>query len=84
MYFSAKRADWIRENGCCPEVDSFKEVQRVLDWAMAEIYEAAMGGVTETGAYCPDKYSREIEDKLKDLGYEVEYQGGAEVMWIGW
>lgn len=21
MYFNAKRADWLKENGCCPEAD---------------------------------------------------------------
>ena len=83
MYFNAKRADWLRENGC-PEVDFFKEAQRVLDWVMTDIYEAAMDGATETGTYCPDKYSIEIEDTLKDLGYEVEYVGGTEVLKVQW
>lgn len=31
MYFDAKFADWVMENGYCPEVNSFKEAQRVLD-----------------------------------------------------
>lgn len=84
MYFSAKRADWLRVNGCCPEVGYFKEIQRVLDWVMADIYEASFGGVTETGSYCPDKYAFEIGDKLKDLGYEAEYQESTEIMWIKW
>lgn len=84
MYFSANRADWVRENGNCLEVDRFKEIQRVLDWVMADIYEAALRGDTEIESYCPDKYSRETEDKLRDLGYEAEYQGGSEVMWIEW
>lgn len=84
MYFSAKRADWLRENGCCPEVGSFKEAQRVLDWLMADIYVAAIAGDTKIEMYCPDKHSIEIEDKLKDLGYEVEYIGDAEVMKVQW
>ena len=42
MYFNAKRADWLRENGCCLEVDFFKEAQRVLDLVMTDIYEAAV------------------------------------------
>ena len=81
MYFSAKRADWLRENGYCPEVDFFKEAQRVLDLVMIDIYEAAVGGATEIEVYCPNKYSIEIEDKLKDLGYEV---GGVEVLKVQW
>lgn len=51
---------------------------------MADIYVAAIAGATETETYCPDKYSIEIEDKLKDLGYEVEYVGGAEVLKVHW
>ena len=84
MYFSAKRADWLTENSYCPEVNSFKEAQRVLDCVMADIYEAAIAGATKIETYCPDKYSIEIEDKLKDLGYEVEYIGGAEVLEVQW
>lgn len=85
MYFNAKRADWLRENGRCPEVDCFKEAQRVLGWVMTDIYEAAMDGVTEIGTpYCPDKYLIEIEDTLKNLGYEVEYVGGTEVLKVQW
>lgn len=85
MYFNAKRADWLRENGYCPEVDSFKEAQRVFGWVMSDIYEAAIGGAIETTVtYCPDKYSIEIEDTLKDLGYEVEYVGGTEVLKVQW
>ena len=84
MYFSAKRADWLTENGCCPEVNSFKEAQRVLDCVMTDIYIAAIAGATRIETYCPDKYSIEIEDKLKDLGYEVEYVGGAEVLEVQW
>ena len=72
------------ENGYCPEVNSFKETQRILDWVMVDIYEAAIAGATRIEAYCPDKYSIEIEDKLKDLGYEVEYVGGAEVLEVQW
>ena len=84
MYFDAKFADWVMENGYCPEVNSFKEAQRVLDWVMADIYEAAIAGATRITTYCPDKYSIEIEDKLKDLGYEVEYIGGVEVLEVQW
>lgn len=51
---------------------------------MTDIYEAAIGGATETGTYCPDKYSIEIEDTLKGLGYEVEYVGGTEVLKVQW
>ena len=47
MYFSAKRADWLTENGYCPEVNSFKEAQRVLDCVMADIYIAAIAGATK-------------------------------------
>lgn len=47
---------------------------------MADIYEAAIAGVTRIRAYCPDKYLIVIEDKLKDLGYEVKYIGDAEVL----
>lgn len=84
MYFSAKRADWLRENGYCLEIGFFKEAQRVLDWVMAEIYEAAITGATKIETYCPDRPSIEIEDKLKDLGYEVEYDGDAEVLKVQW
>lgn len=84
MYFSAKRADWLTETGYCPEVGFFKEAQRVLDWVMTDIYVAAILGATKIGTYCPDKYSIEIEDKLKDLGYEVEYDGGTEVLKVQW
>ena len=80
MYFDAKFADWVMENGYCPEVNSFREAQRVLDWVMADIYEAAIAGVTRIRTYCPDKYLIVIEDKLKDLGYEVKYIGDAEVL----
>lgn len=51
---------------------------------MADIYVAAIVGATKIGTYCPDKYSVEIEDKLKDLGYEVEYDGGTEVLKVQW
>ena len=84
MYFSAKLADWQTENRYCPEVNSFKEAQRVLDGVMADIYTAAIAGATKIETYCPDKYSIEIEDKLKDLGYEVEYDDGAEVLKVQW
>lgn len=84
MYFNAKRADWLRENGCCLEVDFFKEAQRVLDLVMTAIYEAAVDGATEIEVYCPNKYSIEIEDTLKDLGYEVEHVGGIEVLKVQW
>ena len=84
MYFSAKRADWLRENGYCSEVGSFKEAQRILDWVMGDIYEAAIAGATKIETYCPDRRSIEIEDKLKDLGYEVEYIGDAEVLKVQW
>ena len=84
MYFSAKRADWLTENGYCPEVNSFKEAQRVFDWVMADIYEAAIVGVTRIRTYCPDKYLIVIEDKLKDLGYGVEYVGDAEMLEVQW
>ena len=80
MYFDAKFADWVMENGYCPEVNSFKEAQRVFDWVMADIYVAAIVGATKIGTYCPDKYSIEIEDKLKDLRYGVEYIGDAEML----
>lgn len=84
MYFSAKRADWLREKGYCPEVASFKETWRVFDWVMADIYVAAIVGASKIGTYCPDKYSIGIEDKLKDLGYEVEYDGDTEVLKVQW
>ena len=84
MYFDAKFVDWVMENGYCPEVNSFKEAQRVLDWVMDDIYVAAIAGATKIETYCPDKHSIEIEDKLKDLGYEVEYVGGAEVLKVQW
>lgn len=84
MYFSAKQADQLTETGYCPEVASFKEAQRVLDWVMTDIYVAAIVGASKIGTYCPDKYSIEIEDKLKDLGYEVEYIDGAEVRKVQW
>lgn len=32
MYFNAKRADWLRENGCCLEVDFFKKLSEFLTW----------------------------------------------------
>lgn len=51
---------------------------------MADIYVAAIAGDTKIEMYCPDKHSIEIEDKLKDLGYEVEYIGGAEVLKVQW
>lgn len=85
MYFSAKRADWLRENGNCSDVEHFKAIQEVFDWMMGHIFEAASSRRdTEVELYCPDKYSIEIEDKLKSLGYEVEYIGDGERLKIEW
>ena len=84
MYFDAKFADWVMENGYCPEVNSLKAAQRVLDCVMTDIYVAAIAGATKIETYCPDKYSTEIEDKLKDLGYGVEYIGDAEMLEVQW
>lgn len=84
MYLNAEQADWVRENGSCDETKNFEEIQKILHGIMYDIYNSALRGLTKVQSYCPDKYSLEIEDKLRELGYEVEYIGGVEIEEIEW
>ena len=69
MYFNAKFADWVRENGLCKETATLKYEMEIFDWIMSSIYQAAISGETEIRTICPKNCAHKIEEQLKDLGF---------------
>lgn len=83
MYFDAKFADWVRENGQCQETTKLKHEMEVFDWIMRDIYQAAVLGKMEVRTPCPEDCAYKIEEQLKDLGFCAEWNENY-VMKVEW